>query len=53
MAWDDDNGDTRARVAMAPFHTARRLGIPGAGHMVHFEQPGALARATEDFLQNS
>ena len=30
--------------------TAESLEIPGAGHMVHFEQPGALAAAVEKFL---
>jgi pimeloyl-ACP methyl ester carboxylesterase len=24
--------------------------IPGAGHMVHYEQPASLATAIEDFL---
>lgn len=30
--------------------TAESIEIPGAGHMVHFEQPGALAAAVEHFL---
>ena len=30
--------------------TAESIEIPGAGHMVHFEQPGALAAAVEKFL---
>ncbi len=32
------------------FATAESVEIPGAGHMVHFEQPGALAEAVEGFL---
>ena len=32
------------------FATAESVEIPGAGHMVHFEQPGALAAAVEHFL---
>jgi pimeloyl-ACP methyl ester carboxylesterase len=30
--------------------TAESIEIPVAGHMVHFEQPGALAAAVEKFL---
>lgn len=33
-----------------PFHGAESLEIPGAGHMVHFEAPAALARAVEEFV---
>ncbi len=33
-----------------PFHGAETIEIPAAGHMVHFEAPRALARATEAFL---
>ena len=32
------------------FTAAESVEIPGAGHMVHFEQPGALAAAIEGFL---
>jgi len=32
------------------FAAAESTEIPGAGHMVHFEQPGALAVAVEKFL---
>jgi len=32
------------------FASAETVVIPGAGHMVHFEQPGALAAAVEAFL---
>ena len=32
------------------FTRAESVVIPGAGHMVHFEQPGALAAAVEAFL---
>ncbi len=32
------------------FASAETVVIPGAGHMVHFEQPGALAAAVETFL---
>ena len=34
-----------------PFRGAHTEVIPGAGHMVHFEQPAAIARATESFLE--
>ena len=34
-----------------PFPNRETLVIPDAGHMVHFEAPGALARAVEGFLQ--
>jgi pimeloyl-ACP methyl ester carboxylesterase len=33
-----------------PFHGAPTVIIPDAGHMVHFEQPEALARAAQKFL---
>ena len=32
------------------FAAAESIEIPGAGHMVHFEQPGALAAVVERFL---
>jgi pimeloyl-ACP methyl ester carboxylesterase len=35
---------------IATFTAAESIEIPGAGHMVHFEQPGALAVAVEKFL---
>jgi len=34
-----------------PFHGAPSVVIPGAGHMVHFEQPQALAEVAEAFLR--
>lgn len=33
-----------------PFHGAPTVVAAGAGHMVHFERPDVLARATEEFL---
>ena len=36
--------------AIDAFTAAESVEIPGAGHMVHFEQPGALAEAIERFL---
>jgi pimeloyl-ACP methyl ester carboxylesterase len=33
-----------------PFANARAIAIEGAGHMVHFEQPQALAAAIEEFV---
>ena len=36
-----------------PFHGAESVEIPGAGHMVHFEAPAALAKATEAFLSRN
>jgi pimeloyl-ACP methyl ester carboxylesterase len=35
----------------SPYALAPRALIPGAGHMVHFEQPALLASALETFLQ--
>jgi len=36
--------------AFGAFPRLTKLTIPGAGHMVHFEQPGALAAAIEEFM---
>ena len=36
-----------------PFHGAESVEVPGAGHMVHFEAPEALARAAETFLSRA
>ncbi len=36
-----------------PPYDAETVVIPGAGHMVHFEQPGRLAAAAEAFMQQS
>ena len=33
-----------------PFPDSRSILLPGSGHMLHFEAPGALAAATRDFL---
>ncbi|HZW59414.1 MAG TPA: alpha/beta hydrolase [Woeseiaceae bacterium] len=33
-----------------PFADARVVSVPGAGHMLHFEQPARLAAVIEDFL---
>ncbi len=33
-----------------PFADVRSVVLPGAGHMLHFEAPAALAEATRDFL---
>lgn len=42
--------DTDERAAMLA--DVRRITIEGAGHMVHQDQPAALARALVDFLQS-
>jgi pimeloyl-ACP methyl ester carboxylesterase len=34
-------------------HGAETSVIPGAGHMVHFEQPGRLAAVVEAFMQQN
>jgi len=52
---EDSNFFSRAVDAAGPdelvlFTEAETVVIPGAGHMVHFEQPGKLAAAVEDFL---
>jgi pimeloyl-ACP methyl ester carboxylesterase len=39
-----------AGQAGAEYPRALNATIPGAGHMVHFEQPARLARVIEDFL---
>lgn len=36
-----------------PFHGARTVVVPGAGHMVHLERPAELAAATEAFLREA
>lgn len=38
-------------AAVDLYPNGRRVLIDGAGHMLHFEAPHALARAIEDFLQ--
>jgi pimeloyl-ACP methyl ester carboxylesterase len=43
-SWIDDSGDP------PPPTGAEIVVIPGAGHMVHFEQPDRLAAAVESFL---
>lgn len=35
-----------------PFRDRQSAIIPGCGHMVHFEQPAALAKTVESFLHN-
>jgi pimeloyl-ACP methyl ester carboxylesterase len=34
-----------------PFNKSETVTIEGAGHMVHFDQPAALAEAIEGFLR--
>jgi len=51
----DSNFFASAMAAAGPneidvFNGAETIVIPGAGHMVHFEQAGALAAAVEKFL---
>jgi len=40
-----------ADAGTPPPHGAETIVIPGAGHMVHFEQPGRLAAIVETFMQ--
>ncbi len=35
-----------------PFVSSNTVTVAGAGHMIHFDQPAALATVIEDFLQN-
>ncbi|MGE0625345.1 MAG: alpha/beta fold hydrolase [Pseudomonadales bacterium] len=42
-------GELEARVALFP--DAELTTLPGSGHMVHFDEPEALAGATLDFLR--
>lgn len=56
MGEDSDYLDTASTwldgpECVAPFSLAARALIPGAGHMVHFEQPAQLASTVEAFLQ--
>jgi pimeloyl-ACP methyl ester carboxylesterase len=39
-------------TALSLYKHAHQTVIPGAGHMVHIEQPAALAAAIEDFLRD-
>jgi pimeloyl-ACP methyl ester carboxylesterase len=34
----------------AAFRNLRHVTVPGAGHMLHHDQPEAVARLLEDFL---
>ena len=47
--WSGDfaPGELEARVGCFP--DAELIRMPGSGHMVHFDEPEALARATLDF----
>lgn len=42
-------GELEARVGLFP--DAELVTLPGSGHMVHFDEPEALAEATLDFLR--
>jgi pimeloyl-ACP methyl ester carboxylesterase len=42
-------GELEARVALFP--DAEHVALAGSGHMVHYDQPGELARAVADFLE--
>ena len=56
---DAEESETRARLKLsaedlaerrAAFRDLRHVTIPGAGHMLHHDQPARVARALEDFL---
>lgn len=47
---EDLQPEAQSRSVAALFADARFVAIPGAGHFVQEEQPGALARAVRDFL---
>jgi pimeloyl-ACP methyl ester carboxylesterase len=53
----DFSGDLKAWLdpdeSRQPFHGARSVVIPNAGHMIHFERPAELAAAAEAFLQEA
>ncbi|MBX3707744.1 MAG: alpha/beta hydrolase [Pseudomonadales bacterium] len=51
LEWDGRfaPGELEARVRSFP--NAEHVALAGAGHMVHFDQPEALTRATRDFLE--
>jgi pimeloyl-ACP methyl ester carboxylesterase len=42
-------GELEARIREFPDH--EHVAIPGAGHMVHFDEPAALIQAATDFLE--
>lgn len=44
-------GELEARVALFP--DAELVELPGSGHMVHFDEPEALAERTLDFLRRT
>jgi pimeloyl-ACP methyl ester carboxylesterase len=57
---DAAESDTLARMKMEPaqqaerraaFRNLRHVTLPGAGHMLHHDQPAALARLIEEFLR--
>ena len=49
--WSGDfaPGELEDRIAIFP--DAEHVAMPGSGHMVHFDEPDALAEATLDFLR--
>jgi len=42
-------GELEARIRLFADH--EHVALPGAGHMVHFDEPAALTRAVADFLE--
>lgn len=51
IEWDGHfrPGELEARIRLFADH--EHVALPGAGHMVHYDQPAALARAVADFLE--
>jgi pimeloyl-ACP methyl ester carboxylesterase len=51
LEWDGRfaPGELEERVRTFPDH--EHVALPGAGHMVHFDQPAALTRAVANFLE--
>lgn len=51
VEWDGrfQPGELEARIRLFADH--EHVALPGAGHMVHYDQPAALARAVADFLE--
>jgi pimeloyl-ACP methyl ester carboxylesterase len=49
--WTGDFAPGELEARVATFLDAELVRMPGSGHMVHFDEPERLARATLDFLE--
>jgi len=51
LEWDGRFAPGELEARVRTFANPEHVALPGAGHMVHFDQPEALTRATIDFLE--